>query len=1064
MVFRRHFGLRISGCGFSEAIFRSLLTAFLLLPPASCLLPPALSQSASATLSGTVEDESGAVVPGAGVTVLNSATSLERHATTNDQGYFAISLLQPGAYTVTARRDGFAAVQFKNVVLNVGDQKALKVVLKAGDVSATVQVTGEAPLINESPAVATIVDRQFVENIPLNGRSFQSLITLTPGVVTVPASGLNGGQFSVNGSRASSNSFMVDGVSANVGAAPGSNASGQPAAGNLPGLTAFGTTQSLVSVDAMQEFQIQTSTYGAEYGRQPGGQISISTRSGTNEFHGSAFNYLRNEILDANDWFANRTAQAKPPMRQNDFGATLGGPVMLPRLGEGGPSVWSGKNRTFFFFSYEGLRLRLPKFALTRVPTLALRQQAPAAMQPILNSFPLPNGRDLGNGLAEFVATYSDPSSLDATSVRIDHTFNNKLSAFGRYNKAPSEGLNRVAPNNLSSIQSAVVDTQTLTLGATASLTPRISNEFRFNYSDNGGTTSIEQDTFGGAVPVPRNLLIPAQYDTTDTVQAIVNMAIPGGAAVLTLIPKAVSSQRQYNFVDNFSYGVGSHQLKFGVDYRRLTPVYAANSYFIQTTFLSAQEILAARASSGLVRISKTSRPVIENFSAYGQDAWRLSRKLTLTLGLRWEVNPPPSDATGLIPVAVTQVENLATMQLAPVGTRQWRTTYNNLAPRIGVAYKLREKAGRETVLRGGFGLFYDTGNNLGAAGFAGNSNRNITNITYPLSPTQVAPPAQPLGRQDLTPPYPALQISDPSLKLPYTWQWNISAEQSLGGNQSLTASYVGAVGRRLIHQDQVSLVGVNPSFTSILLHNNNATSDYNALQAQFQRRLSRGAQALVSYTWAHALDEDSLGGTLRSSQRGNADFDVRHLLAGAVTYDIPSPWKAPVVSAILSRWSIDTRFQAQSALPVDITAGTVVNPIDFSLVAVRPNVVTGAPWYVDAPAAPGGRKINRAAFTPAPAGQIGNLGRNQVRGLGSRQMDFAVRREFRLKETLKLQIRWEAFNIFNHPNFGAISTDLNAQNFGEATNMLNRQLGGINQLYQIGGPRSMQFALKLLW
>jgi hypothetical protein len=996
--------------------------------------------------------------------VLNAATSLERQGTTNEQGYFTISLLQPGNYIVTTRRDGFAAVQFKNIVLNVGDQKALKIVLKAGDVSAMVQVTSEAPLINESPAVATIVDRQFVENIPLNGRSFQSLITLTPGVVTVPAAGLNGGQFSVNGSRASSNSFMVDGVSANVGAAPGSNASGQPAAGNLPGLTAFGTTQSLVSVDAMQEFQIQTSTYGAEFGRQPGGQISISTRSGTNEFHGSAFDYLRNEIFDANDWFANRTRQAKPPMRQNDFGATLGGPVLLPRFGEGGPRVWSGRNRTFFFFSYEGLRLRLPKFALTRVPTLALRQQAPAVMQQILNSFPLPNGRDLGNGLAEFVATYSDPSRLDATSVRIDHTFNNKLTVFGRYNKAPSEGLNRIAPNNVSSIQSSVVDTQTLTLGATASLTPGINNEFRFNYSDNGGTTGITQDSFGGAVPVPRSVLIPAQYDTTDTVQAIVNMAIPGGAAVLTFIPKAISSQRQYNVIDNFSYSVGSHQLKFGVDYRRLTPVYAANSYFIQTTFLSAQEILAARASSGLVRISKTSRPVIENFSAYGQDAWRISRDLTLTLGLRWEVNPPPSDATGLIPVAVTQVDNLSAMQLAPIGTKQWRTTYNNLAPRIGVAYKLRETAGRETVLRGGFGLFYDTGNNLGAAGFAGNSNRNITNITYPLSPTQVAPPGRPLGREDLTPPYPALQISDPSLKLPYTWQWNIAVEQSLGNNQSLTASYVGAAGRRLIHQDQVNLIGFNPSFTSILLHNNKATSDYNALQMQFQRRLSRGFQALVSYTWAHALDEDSLGGTLRSSQRGNADFDVRHLFAGAITYDIPSPWNAPVVNAILSRWSVDTRFQVQSALPVDITAGTVVNPIDFSLIAVRPNVIAGVPWYVDAPAVPGGRKINRAAFTAVPAGQLGNLGRNQVRGLGSWQMDFALRREFRLTETFKLQIRWEAFNIFNHPNFGAISTDLNALNFGEATNMLNRQLGGINQLYQIGGPRSMQFALKLLW
>jgi hypothetical protein len=684
-------------------------------------------------------------------------------------------------------------------------------------------------------------------------------------------------------------------------------------------------------------------------------------------------------------------------------------------------------------------------------------------MQPILNSFPQPNGRDFGNGLAEFVATYSDPSSLDATSIRIDHTFNEKLTVFGRYNQAPSQGLNRVG-NNLSSIQASEVDTKTLTLGTTATLGAKISNDLRFNYSDNGGRTSVKQDSFGGAVPVPRSILILPQYDTSDTVQSIVNFAIPGGAAVLTLIPNAESSQQQYNIVDNLSYSTGNHQFKFGVDYRQLNPTYAANSYFLQTTFVSAQEILNARASSGLVRISKTSKPVFKNFSAYGQDSWRLSREFTLTLGLRWELNPPPTDATGQIPVAVNQVDNLATMQFAPSGTRQWETTYNNFAPRIGVAYKLRETPGRETVLRGGFGVFYDTGNNLGSAGFAGNSNRNITNVTYPLSAAQVAPPAAPVGRAELVPPYPTLQISDPSLKLPYTWQWNLSVEQSLGNNQSLTASYVGAAGRRLIHQDQVSLVGVNPSFTSILLHNNKATSDYNALQAQFQRRLSQGLQALVSYTWAHALDEDSLGGTLRSPQRGNADFDLRHLLAGAITYDIKSPSNHPVLNAILSRWSVDTRFQAQSALPIDITAGTVVSPIDSSLIAVRPNVLAGVPLYVDAPNLPGGRKVNRAAFTVAPAGQIGSLGRNLVRGLPSWQVDFAARREFRLTEKFKLQFRWEAFNVFNHPNFGAISSDLAATNFGEAANMLNRQLGGISQLYQIGGPRSMQFALKVLW
>src|SRR5215813_96657 len=256
------------------------------------------AQTATATLTGTVTDPNGAIIPGTLVTVLNQETAFERETITNQEGYFTVSLLPPGAYTVRAQHDGFMVIQIDKVVLNVGDQKSIPIQLKTGDIKETVNITGEAPLINESPAVATVVDRQFVANMPLNGRSFQSLITLTPGVVVTPnTTGNAGGQFSVNGQRATANGFIVDGVSANFGAEP-ANFGSPNISGNLPGLTTFGTAQSLVSVDALQEFKVQTSTYAAEYGRQPGGQISIVTRSGTNQFHGTAFDYLRNDVLD----------------------------------------------------------------------------------------------------------------------------------------------------------------------------------------------------------------------------------------------------------------------------------------------------------------------------------------------------------------------------------------------------------------------------------------------------------------------------------------------------------------------------------------------------------------------------------------------------------------------------------------------------------------------------------------------------------------------------------------------------------------------------------------------
>jgi hypothetical protein len=315
-----------------------------------------------------------------------------------------------------------------------------------------------------------------------------------------------------------------------------------------------------------------------------------------------------------------------------------------------------------------------------------------------------------------------------------------------------------------------------------------------------------------------------------------------------------------------------------------------------------------------------------------------------------------------------------------------------------------------------------------------------------------------------LTTPYPTLYVFDPNLKLPYTLQWNAAVEQSLGRSQSLSISYVGSAGRDLLQEAQLSLAAMNPSFTTVNLTRNLASSDYDALQVKFQRRLSQGLQTLISYTWSHALDNDSASSTLRVAQRGNAAFDVRHILGAAVTYDIPGAHDNAAGRLLLRGWSIDTSIHAQTALPVDLVASTLTNPLDGSLVNVRPNLISGVPLYVSNPLAPGGTQINRAAFSIPPAAQSGNFGRNQLRGLGAWQNDFALRREFRLHEGLRLQFRAEAFNLFNHPNFGTIQTSLTAANFGQATNMLGTQLGGLNALYQIGGPRSLQMAMKLIF
>lgn len=1057
-----------------QTAFRALVLACCFLACYQLLAISALGQTATATLSGTVEDENGALIPNAAVTAINTGTAMQRETTTDDRGNYVFVLLPPGTYIVRVQTQGFATVENSNVILNVGDQKSLQIQLKAGNISEMVKIEGDAPLINESPAVGTVVDRQFVENLPLNGRSFQSLISLTPGVVVTKTTFGEQGQFSVNGQRANSNYFTVDGVSANIGATPGTTA-GQATGGTLPGFAANGGTSNLVSIDALQEFKVMTSTFAAEFGRTPGAQVQIVTRSGTNQFRGSLYNYFRNDVFDANDWFANSRGLPKPALRQNNFGGVIGGPLYLPRFGEGGPAFYNGKNKTFFFFSYEGLRLRLPQTGLISVPSVQTRQQAPASLQPYLNVFPVPNGRILTGGFAEFNATYSDPSTLNATSIRIDHAVNDRLTVFGRYNYSPSDTNQRRA--SLNTFSQISTKTQTLTFGAVQSLNAAVSNDFRANFSRNTGRSIDFIDNFGGGIPLSLSSLVPASIDSAES-----SFLFSAGGTSWSIGPFQADTQRQVNLVDTLSIVSGAHQLKFGVDYRRLSPIFDRVNYTQQVFFDNLSAILASRASSAFVTAFDGPRiPIFDNLSIFGQDTWRIAPRLTLTYGMRWELNPPPKDANGNDPLTVTGFDNLATLALAPAGTPLYKTSFGNFAPRVGVAYQLSQRPGRETMLRGGFGLFYDLGSGPAASAFGVSfPYRRLkpvpgsNGIPFPLDNVSAAP--LPFS---LAPPYSALSgIIDPNFNLPLTYQWNVAVEQSLGANQTISASYVAAIGRRLPRQESIPRVNLNPNFASILLTRSDATSDYHGLQMQYQRRLSRGLQTLASYTWSHSIDDVSsdsetetfISGSSATQRRGPSDFDVRHAFNAAVTYNIPAPFESGFANALTRNFSVDTIFTARTATPVNVRV------VNFR--SLRPDLVSGVPLYIEDSSFPGGRRINRAAFVAPPTipGGIfrqGNLGRNALRGFGVWQMDFVVRRQFNLTERVNLQLRAEAFNIFNHPNFGDFggpenTNALNSPRFGESTVMLGRSLGGggvaggFNPLYQVGGPRSMQFALKI--
>src|SRR6266404_4536320 len=427
-----------------------------------------------------------------------------------------------------------------------------------------------------------------------------------------------------------------------------------------------------------------------------------------------------------------------------------------------------------------------------------------------------------------------------------------------------------------------------------------------------------------------------------------------------------------------------------------------------------------------------------KTYSFYGQDTWKANRKMTLTYGLRWEINPAPTGRGSKKPLTFASAPDLtnldqSSLTLAPYGTPYYKTRFTNFAPRVGASYMVSQKSGRELVVRGGFGLFYD----LGQVGFGGvngfpySLNLISSNVSLPVSSafTTFPPPnftPSSTNRGSIT-------VAGPNYTLPRTYQWNFTVEQSLGRNQVVSLAYVAALGRKLIRARQLQFLAANtvantffsPNFSGANFIDNADESNYQSLQAQFNRRLSKGLQAIVSYTWSHSIDNGSNDNGVtspgyifpQSVYRGNSDFDVRHNFSGAVTYNLPVPRLNKVGDAILGGWSLNSVFSAHTGLPYNPTINEVT-AVNTSVSFRRPNL-TGAPLYLNDPTVATGKRLNPAAFDfNVPPGQMGNVGRNSLRTPGFWQVDAGLHRIFGLTEKAKLEFRVESFNVFNHPNF----------------------------------------------
>jgi hypothetical protein len=596
-------------------------------------------------------------------------------------------------------------------------------------------------------------------------------------------------------------------------------------------------------------------------------------------------------------------------------------------------------------------------------------------------------------------------------------------------------------------------------------LSPRLSNMIRGNYSTQRSGQSFILDSFGGAVPLDPSLLLGslsvaqnnAFFYALDT-------------SYLAVGNSGTSRTRQANVVDDLAFSIGSHQLKFGGDYRALflnvdsPPNYLLYEVPSTQTFVSTGKVPYLLPSTYLPVQFLTNA-----FSLYGQDSWKVTSRLNLTYGLRWELDPAPIARGKTTLSAWANVNNPTSVDLAPSGTPLWSTIYRNFAPRFSVAYSLTPQG--DFVVRAGAGIFYDTGvgNSANLAfSFPNEATDFFQNIPVPIS--NITPY---LATISLQPPYiGAFQGSSPNLQLPRSYQWNVALEKSFGSKQAISVTYVGQAGRDLLRAEAFPLSNSNfmpGNFLSLTV--NDARSNYNALQVQFRRPLALGLQALLNYSWSHSLDNasndvaEAISKTIISGATDYSPsvFDVRQSFSGALSYDVPTAGKSRPIAVLTKDWSLNTVIVARTGFPFN---AVVFAPSVLGTAFSRPDLVSGQPEWISVAGAPGGKILNINAFSVPSTPTQGTEGRNDIRGFGLTQVDLSVGRKFPIRERLSLQFRADAFNVLNHPNFANPYAYIQfGPSYLASTQMVNQGLSGgtgLNPLFQEGGPRSLQLSLKL--
>ncbi len=1016
---------------------------------AGILLAAALFASDRSIIYGIVQDPTGHVLAGADVRIQSASTGARWRLTSDDTGHYFVAALPPGEYKVTVRLPGFRTVSKIGVVLEAAQELRLDFAMELLSLHEVVTVVGGRDDLDPSGGDSLLVTRDGPgSTLPANGPDYRMLFDLLPGIVVTPAGANDGGQFTSNGQRPNAHAFLVDGVSANNGVG-GSALPGSFPGASLPAMSAGGSTEELGSSGDTQSVELRTSSFAPEYGGRMGAQAQVVTRSGANEFHGEIFGNARDSGWNAQDWFANSYGLAYPRPKYGDVDAVLGG------------RIW--RNRTFFFLSIEHSELDDSGIELTPVPSLAARQDAPAQLQGILSAFPLPIGPDLGGGEALGLMALGRATTVGTYSGRIDQTLGSWGALFVRY----ARSISASSSSQVEAIQGDS-DGQSLTIGLTAGRPAGAIQEIRFNYS---GANFFSRSTLAGLDDVSAAFPnIPSPTWTSS--YPVLALSIPYLGQFLTGDAGLTARQGQWEFRDTVSTEIRRHQLRFGLDYIRLQP---ARSYPL-TSILGEAPSLESLLQGDPLTVTISQLPQfgsrVQVGSLFAQDTFRVNENLNLVYGVRWELTPPGA----LVPIPTVSGlwsgSDWITQNTGINGTAPWPMRYGQFEPRVGAAYRLPASG---LVLRAGGGLFYDT--TLGASinpinGAPFNSwllsGGALTVSTPPPAPTGTeTSPAQAIApdvQQFLSGPYPVLH-------LPMSYQWRASVEKGIAAHGIASVAYLGSSNRNLLGNETYADPVTGVLDRSIALTENFST--YNALQLQLRGSLMQNVYVSSSYTWSHCIDDGSQDSSVflihpgyrLSEARGSCNFDVRQALTASVSYQVPRS-ASRRFPGWLSGWKAGGIFRARTGFPINIVDSEQVFGEDV-VNAARPDLVPGAPIWIDDPAAAGQRQLNPAAFAIPAAGGQGTLGRNAIYGYGMTQFDASLRRVFQWERGTSLEIGWNVFNVLNHPEFADPVPFLSNPLFGQSTSMQNLVLGsgtpntGLPPLFQTGGSRSAEISVR---